>query len=455
MGHRQQVEYQPIGYQPFEYRAMVSQTSQASKTSGTSADSRRWRWLWLLPIVFIPILWLVRSRTLLADTVGAIAPLPVPTQTLERVDEYAIERTYTGEIVARRSSNLGFEQAGTLVEVLVDEGDTVAAGDPLARLDTRSLQAQRQQLEAQRRQAQVRFQELERGPRQEDIAAAAAAVQDLQAQLDLARLQQQRRENLHSQGAISLEERDEATFSAAALTGRLGQAQSQLDELKAGTRVEQVSAQDAQVAEIEASLRNLDVSIAKSVIYAPFSGRVSVRLVDEGAVVSPGRSVLRLVEGNALEARIGVPAQMASQIANGSDQTITVNGQAFEGRVTALLPELDAASQTVVTVVSLSPEAQPTIGATARLSLQNRQSETGYWLPTSALVAGERGLWSAYVLDPPEDGTADNLFAVARREVEVLYTEADRAFVRGLLQPGDAVITSGTHRLVPGQLVQN
>ena len=371
------------------------------------------------------------------------------------MDEYAIERTYTGEIVARRSSNLGFEQAGTLVEVLVDEGDTVAAGDPLARLDTRSLQAQRQQLEAQRRQAQMRFQELERGPRQEDIAAAAAAVQDLQAQLDLARLQQQRREGLYGQGAISLEERDEAAFSAAALASRLNQAQSQLDELEAGTRVEQVSAQDAQVDQIEASLRNLDVSISKSVIYAPFGGRVSQRLVDEGVVVSPGQAVMRLVEGDALEARIGVPAQMANRIANSSEQTVEVNGQLFEGQVAALLPELDNASQTVTVLIMLSPDAQPTIGATARLRLQDQQSETGYWLPTSALVAGERGLWSAYVLDAPEGEAANNLFEVARREVEVLYAEEDRSFVRGLLQPGDDVITGGTHRLVPGQLVQN
>ncbi|MEM9978269.1 MAG: efflux RND transporter periplasmic adaptor subunit [Cyanobacteria bacterium P01_D01_bin.2] len=435
---------------------MVSQMSQTPPAPDATADSRRisWRWLWLLPIVVAPVLWLGRSRAELAETEGEIAPLPVLTQTLERVDEYAVERTYTGEIVARRSSDLGFEQAGTLIDVLVDEGDTVAAGDPLARLDTRSLQAQRQQLEAQRRQAQMRFQELERGPRPEDIAAAAAAVQDLQAQLDLARLQQQRREDLHSQGAISLEERDEATFSADALASRLNQAQSQLDELKAGTRVEQVSAQDAQVAQIEASLRNLDVSISKSVIYAPFSGRVSRRLVDEGVVVSPGQSVLRLVEGNALEARIGVPAPMANRITSGSQQTVEVDGQLYEGQIAARLPELENASQTVTVVVALSPDAQPTIGATARLSLQDQQSETGYWLPTSALVAGERGLWSAYVLDAPE-AAADNLFEVARREVEVLYTEADRAFVRGLLQPGDDVITSGTHRLVPGQLVQN
>ncbi|MDV3352525.1 efflux RND transporter periplasmic adaptor subunit [Leptothoe sp. LEGE 181152] len=426
-----------------------------SSTSDTSAKRPSWHWLWLLPVLVAPAIWLGRFRSGSAVAEDAIQPLPVQTQALERVNEYQVERTYTGEIVARRSSDLGFEQAGTLVEVLVDEGDTVAAGAPLARLDTRSLQAQRQQIEAQRRQAQARFEELERGPRQEDIAAAAAAVQDLQAQLDLARLQQVRRENLYIQGAISLEERDEATFGADALESRLNQAKSQLDELNTGTRVEQVSAQDAQVDQIEASLKNLDVSIAKSVIYAPFDGRVSLRLMDEGVVVSPGQTIMRLVEGNALEARIGVPRQMASRINSGDVQTVEVDGASFEGRVTALLPELDDASQTVTVVMALPPAAQPTIGATARLELQDQQNEIGYWLPTSALVAGERGLWSAYVLDEAESDIGENLYEVSRREVEVLYTESDRAFVRGLLQPGEEIITSGTHRLVPGQLVKN
>ena len=429
---------------------MVSQLSDATGNN----RHINWQWLWLIALA-APVLWLGRFRADSAVAEDVSAPLPVETQVLERINEYPVERTYTGEIVARRSSDLGFEQAGTLVDVLVDEGDSVLAGAPLARLDIRSLQAQRQQLEAQRRQAQARFQELQRGPRQEDISAAVAAVEDLQAQLDLARLQQERRENLYAQGAISLEERDEAAFSADALASRLSQAQSQLDELKAGTRVEQVSAQDAQVDQIEASLRNLDVSLSKSVIYAPFNGQVSLRFVDEGVVVSPGQSIMRLVEGTALEARIGVPSQMASGITNGSRQIVDVNGQSFEGRVTALLPELDDASQTVTVVVTLSPDGQPTLGATARLILQDQQRETGYWVPTSALAAGERGLWSAYVLNPPEDSATDNVFEVARRDVEVLYTEEDRVFVRGLLQPGEQVITSGTHRLVPGQLVQN
>ncbi|MEM9214809.1 MAG: efflux RND transporter periplasmic adaptor subunit [Cyanobacteria bacterium P01_F01_bin.150] len=419
-----------------------------------------WQWLWLLPAFMVITFWLDRSRSMSVGAGDAVAALPVQTLVLESVPAYQVERTYSGKIVARRSSDLGFEQAGTLVDVLVDEGDAVAKGEPLARLDIRSLEAQRQQLEAQRRQAQARFQELQIGPRQEDISAAQATVDDLQAQLALARLQQQRRDNLYSEGAISLEARDEAAFGAEALTGRLNQAQSQLDELQAGTRVEQVSAQDALVDEVEAALKNLDVSISKSTIYAPFDGRISLRWLDEGAVVSPGQAVIRLVEGSALEARIGVPSQMANRIITGSQHTIDVNGQVVSGRVTALLPELDDASQTVTVVMTLLTDAQLSIGklaigTTVRLTLQDEQNEIGYWLPTSALVAGEKGLWSAYVLNEPDNQTEDNLYQVSRREVEVIYTESDRVFVRGLLQPGEELITSGTHRLVPGQLVQH
>lgn len=430
---------------------MVSPTSDSSGSFRLKSID----WRWLLPVLIVPVLWLGRFRSGTVAEDAAVAPLPVQTQVLKQVTEYSVERTYTGEVAARRSSDLGFEQAGTLIEILVDEGDTVAIGSALARLDTRSLQAQRQQLEAERRQAQARFQELQRGPRQEDIAAAAAAVQDLQAQLELARLQQQRREDLYIQGAISLEERDEAAFSADALESRLNQAQAQLDELKAGTRVEQVSAQDAQVDQIEARLRTLDVAIAKSVIYAPFAGRVSRRLVDEGVVVGPGQSVLRLVEGTVLEARVGVPSDMASRVVSGSVQTVEVNGQLFEGEVTALLPELDEASQTVTVVMGLPPGAGLVMGAIARLKLQDRQQELGYWLPTSALVAGERGLWSAYVLGESEGDMAESLYEISRREVEVLYTESERAFVRGLLQSGEEVVTGGAHRLVPGQIVRN
>ncbi|MEO0540484.1 MAG: efflux RND transporter periplasmic adaptor subunit [Cyanobacteria bacterium P01_A01_bin.105] len=434
--------------------------SETGAQSGTESRKSRFNWRWLLPLMLLPIVWPVRfsTPTATAETPPTealpTAALPVATQRVTAESAYTVERAYTGEIVARRSSSLGFEQAGTLIAVQVEEGDTVAAGAPLARLDTRSLQTQRQQLEAQRRQATARFDELQQGPRQEAIAAAQSNLQDLQSQLSLARLQQQRREDLYQQGAISLEERDEKVYAANALQNRVNQATSQLAELQTGTRREQLTAQAAQVDQIDASIRSVDVALSKSVLYAPFAGRVSQRQVDEGTVVAPGQSVLTLVEGTVLEARVGVPASAAADLSLGSPQTLTVSGQTLEGTVTALLPELDETSQTVTVVVTLAPETSLTLGSTARLLLSHTEAETGFWLTTDALVSGERGLWSAYVLTTPDENAPDGVSAIAKREVEVLYTDGDRSFVRGLLQSGDQIVTSGTHRIVPGQLVR-
>ena len=56
-----------------------------------------------------------------------------------------------------------------------------------------------------------------------------------------------------------------------------------------------------------------------------------------------------------------------------------------------------------------------------------------------------RGSWTVY--------TVDDQSRIAREAIEVIYTERNRVFVRGTLEPGDRVVVSGLHRVVPGQAV--
>ncbi len=426
----------------------------------------KWRLLLLLPLLLAPAVWMAQRGGNTVEVIESPQILPVETMRLQAVDSYATSRVYTGEMVARRSSDLGFERSGTVIELLADEGDIVAAGEPLARLDTRDLAAQRQQLEAEKRRVQAQLQELETGPRAEDIAAAEGAVSDLNNQLSLAQLQANRRAELYAKGAISREELDEKTFGARAIADRLQQAQSQLEELRNGTRSEQLAAQVAQVDQIDARIEAIDVSLDKSVLLAPFAGKVSARAVDEGTVVSGAQLVMKLVENGAMEARIGVPEQMAQRLVVGDRQSIQVSTRTYPAVVTARLPEVDEVSQTVTVVLEVAADEDLTnnltIGATARMPMAEQQSASGYWLPSTALIAGERGLWSVYALVKDEGADA---YRVARRDVEVLHTESDqtdaqtagssesRAFVRGLVAQGDRIVTSGTHRVVAGQLV--
>ncbi|MEM6251622.1 MAG: efflux RND transporter periplasmic adaptor subunit [Cyanobacteria bacterium P01_D01_bin.156] len=380
--------------------------------------------------------------------------LPVETLTVTTVDSYTVSRTYTGEIAALRASDLGFERSGQLVEMLVNEGAVVAAGSPLARLDVRNLQTQRQQLVAEKQRANAQLMELQAGARVESIAAAAAAVRDWEEQLRLQQVQRSRRESLYAKGAISREELDEFSFGAGTLQARLDQARSQLAELENGTRPEQVMAQQALVQQLDARIADLDVTISKSTLQAPFDGVVSTKQVDEGTVVGAGQAVIRFLENATPEARVGMPTSALAQIAVGSDKTVYLGERPYSATVTSILPEVDAQTRTQTVVLALESAAadQASSGQTVRVNLQQTIPTEGIWLPTEALTQGIRGLWTCYVLVRDENFDGER-YTVQPQSVEILYQDSDRVLVRGTLQPNDVVVASGPHRLVPGQLV--
>ncbi|MEO1144910.1 MAG: efflux RND transporter periplasmic adaptor subunit [Cyanobacteria bacterium J06638_22] len=428
--------------------------------------SRKTGWM-LGAIALLGGLTLLGIRTLLTRESAAptVDALVVETLTVAPVESYTVARSYTGEVVAGRTSELGFEQGGELVEVLVDRGDRVAAGEPLARLDTRRLQAQRSQLVAQRDRAQAELLELQNGPRREAIAAAQSSVQDLENQLELEQLRKERREVLYTEGAISREDRDVVAFGADALEERLASARSQLEELQNGTRPEQLMAQQATVNQLTANIADLDIAIEKNTIFAPFSGTIAARRLDEGAIAEAGQPILRLVEQAESEVEVGLPLAAVANLNMERSLSVTIGGRSYEAAIAAILPEIDPTTRTQTVVLRLPSTAATDFSPEqlADIELAQTIDEDGIWLPLSALTQGDRGLWSAFAVQPTEESDAElsnaessnaRLYEVERRQVEVLHTEGDRAFVRGVLVAGDRVITDGVQRLVPGQQVQ-
>ena len=380
--------------------------------------------------------------------------LPVRTTQVKAVKSYSVTRAYTGEVAAARISELGFERAGKLVRLNVDVGDRIVTGTQIAKLDTQNLLAQRQQILAQKAQAVAVLQELQNGPRTEVIAAARATVGDLKYQLELEQIKRDRREQLYKQGAISKEQLDEVTFNQNALSDRYSGSQSRLNELETGTRKEQIAAQQAVVRQLEASIADMEITIAKSTITAPFSGTIGERRLDEGTVVNAGQSVVRLVEEVSPEVEIGVPAEVASRLKPGSEQQVEIAQKNYRATVVSLKPEVNPTTRTRTVILSLESSALQSVAPKqiARLAVKQTVPTNGYWLPITALVRGERGLWSCYALNSVS--LQDKSYRVERQDVEVLHTEGNRVLVRGTLQPKEHVVIDGTHGLVPGQLVQ-
>ena len=378
---------------------------------------------------------------------------PVEIVTLKPVDSYQVSRKYTGTIAANRSSELGFERNGKLLSMDVDEGQKVEKGKILATLERNSLEKQLQELLAERSQAQAQLREMQAGSRPETIAATRATVTELEQQLELARSKRDRRKGLHEQGAISREQYEEVATEVNAQQARLNQAQSQLDELLAGTRSEVIEAQQATIAQIDARIANRQIDLNQSTLKAPFTGIIAAVNLHEGTAVSASQTVLRLVENDDIEAQIGVPTSLVEQIQLGSTQSLKIGNKTYTAKVASILPEVDDSTRTRTLILKLAQEAAAKVspGQTANLTLNQTIATSGYWLPNTALVSSVRGLWSCYVIGEPV--AENNSYRVERKDLEVLYTEGERVLVRGTLQKGDRVIVNGTNRITSGQLV--
>ncbi|MEO0407079.1 MAG: HlyD family efflux transporter periplasmic adaptor subunit, partial [Cyanobacteria bacterium P01_A01_bin.135] len=201
--------------------------------------------------------------------------------------------------------------------------------------------------------------------------------------------------------------------------------------------------------------------ISKSTLKAPFDGIVAAQNLDEGVVVAAGQSVVRLMEA-APEARIGLPVEAASRLEAGNSLSVILGGDRTPATVASVLPEVDPDTRTQTVVLQLDPAALPRLnpGQTARVELTETVAAEGYWLPTEALTQDVRGLWSAFAVIPGEvaSGEREGAYQVQPKSVEILHEESDgdgpRALVRGTIAPGDRIVASGVHRLVPGQRVQ-
>lgn len=205
---------------------------------------------------------------------------------------------------------------GRVIELRAQEGDSLSARQVVAVLEAPELLARRDMIAAQ-------LAEFEAGPRPEEIAAAKAEWEAQVAQLDLARLEARRADELFAEKAISTTERDRALTQLDTLEKAAASAKSRYNLLVIGTRPERIAAARAQLAEVDALIAELTVT-------APTNCVLETQSVKIGDVVAPNREVATLLLIDHLWVRVFVPEPMLGHVRlNGS---ATVHVDAFPER---------------------------------------------------------------------------------------------------------------------------
>ncbi|NRA55911.1 MAG: efflux RND transporter periplasmic adaptor subunit [Gammaproteobacteria bacterium] len=317
---------------------------------------------------------------------------------LSQQSQYLVKRKFIGKVQAKQNANLGFEQAGKVTAIFVDEGKLVKQGDILAQQDTKLLLIERK---------------------------------DLQVQLS---------QNKADQKLLATNLRRVTTLNKK----NYSSAQS-LDELQTKQQVLTLSAQ-----RIKTNLSANQIKIAKSSLLAPFDAVISKRFISIGEVVAAGTPAINTLQTSKPEIKVGVPVALAQQLKLNQLFTVTIAQQAHQATLLTKGLDVDPQTRTVQLRFKLNNNSPLINGQLAYLNLNQTNKNVGYWVPISALTDGVRGLWNLYILQPQQQAA---LFTLQSRNVEVLYLTQEKAYISGAINDGERYLSAGLHRLVPGQLV--
>lgn len=254
--------------------------------------------------------------------------------------------------VEATEARLAFSASGRIVALTPREGDRVAAGDELARLDTAELDARRLQAQAQVAAAQARLAELLAGSRHEEVASARSASAAAADRLTDAERDLERAELLFAGKAIPRENLDKARLAVELARRQQEQVGQQLRLVEQGPRSETIDAARAQVAQAAAAVATLDATLANTRLLAPFAGVVTVRHREPGEVVGAGAPVLSLLNPDDRWVRIYVPENRLGLVTLGQAATITADtfpGRGYTGEIAHLASEAEFTPKNVQT----------------------------------------------------------------------------------------------------------
>jgi RND family efflux transporter MFP subunit len=306
------------------------------------------------------------------------------------------ERSFVGTIKPRIETDMGFRVPGKVAKRLVEVGQTVDVGQPLATLDEIDLKLQAEQAEAEFTAAT-------------GVLAQAAAAE-------------QRAKDLRAKGWTTDAQMDQSRAAADEARARLNRAERSVELTKN--------------------------SLSYATLVADTRGVVTATLIDAGQVVASGQTAIRVARFAEKEAVVAIPETLVGRAKDGV-ATVTLWSEPdrkYAAKLREVAPSADPATRTYLAKFSL-PEAGDSVslGMTATLTLADPATTRVARVPLSALFS-QGGDPSLYVVDDAGD--------VALKPVAVKSYETNSVVVSGGVDEGAKVVTLGVQKLDPAQKVR-
>lgn len=318
----------------------------------------------------------------------------------------ASARAYPGRVQAAQRVSLAFRVGGPIVEMKAGKGQRVEAGDVLARIDRRDYEVQVKNLEAQ---------------------LAAVRAQQLQATEEYRRVR----------GLYEHDNASRADFDRARAALEVGEAQAEATEQ---------------------ALKAANLSLADTVLVAPYAGIVADRLVETHQTVSPGQSVVRFQDYGGMEVIIDVPEREVSELTARQAKQILVRfdavsgAQEFPAQVKEFATETDPQTRTFPVTLQLEEQPKgdllPGMSASVRWISDNGHAQKATMVvPLAAVATDESDASYVWRLDP-------STMRVSRTNVSTGQLSTAGLEILSGLEPSNQILAAGVHFVTEGQVVR-
>lgn len=233
------------------------------------------------------------------------------------------------------------EVSEPITQILVNEGDSVQAGQLLLALDPRRTQAQLDAAQADVARLSAALDALRHGARIETIDAARAMLARAQTTAANARIARERAADIRRRGLNSQADLDNANTALHQADADAAAAKANLAQLLNGTRPEDLAQGEAALAAAQAQATQLTITLERLQVHAPRAGRVDALPFRLGDRPPAGASVVSLLVGEAPYAQVFVPESQRASLHQGARFSVHVDGvaQAFDATLKRIRSE--------------------------------------------------------------------------------------------------------------------
>jgi len=389
----------------------------------------------LTPRVLAVLLILLLAACAKKDT-GETEPV-IPVQ-VTKAARASIDRVITasGVLFPRDQASVMPKISAPVKKFLVNRGDRVSAGQLLAVLENRDLEAALTDARGQFAQAEANLRTVTAASIPEDLAKSQNDVAAAKEAMDASQKVVESRQQLYRDGAIARKMVDDAAVALAQAKSQYETAAQHLKTLEGPGRQEQVKAAQAQVESARGRLENAQAQLSYAEIRSPIAGIVADRPLYAGEMASAGAPLLTVMDISNVIARVNVAATDAVSLRAGVPATIHAPDGDVQGKVTVVSPATDAQSTTIeIWVEAPNPRAAMKPGAAVTASILAQTIANALVIPAEAILPAADASNEVLVV------TADSV--AHERKVKVGVKNEGKVQILDGIGDGDTVVTTG------------